>query len=57
MNFHCGYYAAMVQEEQFASSYRFVRSLHKWRVCGFDLPNPTASCSYVVRISAIILPG
>ena len=24
-NFHCRYYAAMVQEEQFASSYRFVR--------------------------------
>ena len=47
----------MVKEEQFASSYRFVRSLHKRRVCGFGLPIPTASFSYVVCISATIVPS
>ena len=56
-NFHCRYYAAMVQEEQFASSYRFVRWLHKRMVCLFGIPTPTASCSYAVCISATIVPG
>ena len=56
-NFHWRHYTAMVQEEQFASSYRFVRWLHKRRVCVFGLPIPTASCSYVVCIRATIVPG
>ena len=55
-NFHCLFCAAMMQEEEFASSYRFVRCLHKRRVCVFGLPNPTASCGYVVCISATIVP-
>ena len=47
----------MVEEEQFASSYRFVRWLHKRRDGVFGLPIPAASCSYVVGISATIVPG
>ena len=55
-NFNCRYYAAVVKEVQFTSSYRFVRWLHKRRVCVFGLPIPTASCSYVVCISTTIVP-
>ena len=56
-NFHCRYYAAMLQDDQFASSYRFVRRLHKRRVCVFGLPIPATPCSYVVCISATIVPS
>ena len=56
-NFLCLHCVAMVKEEQFASSYRFVRWLHKRRVCVLSLPIPIAFCSYIVCISATIVPG
>ena len=45
----------MVVADQFASSYRFVRWLHKRRVSFFGFLIPSASCSYVVCISATIV--
>ena len=56
-NFHCRHCMAMVVANQFASSYRFVRSLHNRRVSVFGLLIPSASSSYVVCISATIVPG
>ena len=46
-----------VVADQFASYYRFVRCLHKRKVCVFGLLIPSATCSYVVYISATIVPG
>ena len=55
-SFYCRQCTTMVVADQFASSYRFVRGLHKLRVCVFGLLIPSASCSYVVCISATIVP-